>query len=761
MTQAKKQLLGTIPRSLLAIAIAAAFPAHSAWAQTAAGEGAESKDPSQIETVIVTAQRRAENIKSVPMSISTLKGEKLDTLTASGADIRFLSARTPSLNVESDFGRSFPRFYIRGLGNTDFDLNASQPVGLVFDEVVQENPIIKGFPVFDVDQIEVLRGPQGTLFGRNSPAGVVKFESVKPSRKFEGYGSFGFGNNDALNLEGAVNVPLDENLAARFSLQSQNRADRVFNNRPGAITNKFEGYDDVAARIQLLYKPNETFSALLNVHGRNANGSATLFRANIIKKGTNELVDGFRYNDYPTDGGNAQTLETAGYNVRLKWQLNGLTLNSITGFESGQFFSRGDVDGGFGAGPGSGPGKPQGNATVVIPFTAETADGVPDLRQFTQEFRIESNTNSPLQWLAGAYFFEEKLTVDSFNYDTLNNNLQFGRAVQKQKSQANAIFGSVNYAVNDQLKLRGGLRYTNDRKDFRAERTVNPFGGPRLAPLTANPKDTNYSGDVSAVYELDKDTNLFTRFATGFRAPSIQGRILFGDTISVASSEKNRSFEVGIKQDLFNRRARYSLTAFAFRVKDLQLTAGSGSINQNRLVNADKAEGQGVELDLQANLNTNFKVNFSASYNDTEIKDSRLFVAPCGGGCTVTNRPGPLPGTVFIDGNPLPRAPKVIANVSLRYSLPVANGEFFAITDVSYRDTFNFFLYEAKEYRAKPLTETGLRTGYKWLDGKYELALYARNLTNRQQVIAAIDFNNLTGIINEPRAAGIQFKGNF
>ena len=110
----------------------------------------------------------------------TLSGEKLDVLNSGGNDVRFLSGRVPSLNIESSFGRAFPRFYIRGLGNTDFDLNASQPVSLVYDDVVQENPILKGFPVFDLERVEVLRGPQGTLFGRNTPAGVVKFESVTP-----------------------------------------------------------------------------------------------------------------------------------------------------------------------------------------------------------------------------------------------------------------------------------------------------------------------------------------------------------------------------------------------------------------------------------------------------------------------------------------------------------------------------------------------------------------------------------------------------
>jgi iron complex outermembrane receptor protein len=131
----------------------------------ALGQESRPADPgaAQLEVITVTAERRSENIKDVPNSVSAVRGEFLEVLNSSGQDVRLLAGRVPSLNIESSFGRAFPRFYIRGIGNTDFDVNASQPVSLVFDDVVQENPILKGFPLFDIEQIEVLRGPQGTL----------------------------------------------------------------------------------------------------------------------------------------------------------------------------------------------------------------------------------------------------------------------------------------------------------------------------------------------------------------------------------------------------------------------------------------------------------------------------------------------------------------------------------------------------------------------------------------------------------------------
>jgi iron complex outermembrane receptor protein len=754
-------------QGLMWFAILGAFPLQSALAQdtpadaAAAPQATAEQGQKRLDVVIVTAQRRAENIRDVPMSITTLSGDRLDNLTAGGQDIRFLSGRSPSLSVESDYGRSFPRFYIRGQGNTDFDLNASQPVGLVVDDIVQESPMLKGFPVFDTERVEVLRGPQGTLFGRNSPAGVIKFDSVRPAFNREGYFSAGVGNDGAKNAEGAFNLPLGDTVAARVSLQSQNRDDRVHNPRPTG-TRDLEGYHDNAGRIQVLFQPNKDVSALVNVHARDLDNNATLFRANIIKPGTSDLVDGFDYDTYPTDGINKQTLRTKGANLRLRWQLDRLTLHSITGYETAKFDSRADVDGGYGAvyAQPSGPG--------YIPFVVETADLLPHHRQLSQEFRAESTIAGPLQWIGGLFFFKEDIQIDSISFDSLapGNPQSPFYATQNQSTRSWAAFGSLNYTVSDKLKLRGGLRYTSDSKDFSAKRVEASTAG----PFVIDNDSSNVSWDLSGTYALDKDTNLFGRIATGYRAPSMQGRLNgLADRPSFAGAEKALSVEAGIKQELFDRRARISASVFQYRVNDKQLTAGSGVINMNQLINADKVTGQGVELDLQAVLSDALRLTAGASYNDTAIKDASLFVQQCGNfantggraGCTVTNPAGPFPGTVRIDGNPLPRAPKWQGNFALFYSAPLADGVFFASTDWAYRSTYNMFLYEAKEYKARSLVEGGARVGYKWEDGKYEVAAFARNITDRVQVVGAIDFDNLTGILNEPRTLGAQFKVNF
>ncbi len=749
---------------VLGLLIAAGLPMSSVFAQTADAPAKETKSANgKLETITVTAERRSENIKDVPNSVTALRGETLDIINSSGQDIRMLAGRVPSLNIESSFGRAFPRFYIRGLGNTDFDLNASQPVSLVYDDVVQENPILKGFPVFDIEQIEVLRGPQGTLFGRNSPAGVVKFDSVKPRRVDEGYFNIAYGTYSSVNLEGAANFVINNDWAVRASVQTQRRNDWVANTYGAGPTKKLEGFNDSAARVQFMYQPNSDFSALFNVHHRDLDGSARLFRANIIKPGTNDIVSGFSPEKISLDGRNSQAVRNTGGSVRLKWNFNDLTLNSITGYETVTSFSRGDIDGGYGAsflGAGnSGPG--------FIPFTAESADGLPNHKQISQELRLESQAKGPFKWLAGLYYFNEKISIDSFNYDSLANGVVNGIAKQHQENKAYAAFGSVNYAFTDAFSIRGGLRYTSDKKDFYADRLLAPpFSPTFIGRLRNNTNVSDVSWDFSGTYAISKDTNFYARVAKGFRAPSIQGRLLFGDSVSVANAEKVISTEVGIKSDLWEKRARLSANLFHYDVKDLQLTAVGGSANFNRLLNAAKATGQGAELDFQAYITDNLLFSIGGSINDTQIKDGNLRTQVCGSGCTFTD-PVTTPAAGFsaaivsINGNPLPQAPKYVANTSLKYSMPMAGGEFFVVTDWAYRSKISFFLYQSKEYTGKALVEGGLRVGYKWADGKYEAAVYSRNITNQIRVVGGIDFNNLTGFINEPRFIGAQFKANF
>jgi len=740
-------------RYTLSLAIACALAGNAAFAADAAPAD-EAAAPKQLADITVTAEKRSENIQKVPESITAIDTEKLDILKSGGDDVRFLSGRVPSLLIESSFGRTFPRFYIRGLGNTDFDLNASQPVSFVYDDVVLENPILKGFPVFDIDQVEVLRGPQGTLFGRNTPAGVVKLDSKKPTQEPDGYVDVSYGRYGNTNVEAAFGAGLNSDWAFRVSFLDQHRDDWVKNTAPGK-SNELGGYDTQALRLQLEYKPSDTFSALLNVHGMNINGSAILFRGNIIQPGTNNFVPGWKRDEISIDGQNFQNVTSSGASLRLKWDFESMELNSITSFDRVQTLSHGDIDGGYGAAfaPPSGPG--------LIPFPSESADGLPFHRQITQEIRLSSkDSTSPLDWIVGVYYFNENITVDSFDYSTLGGSVEDGYAQQKQLDVSAAVFGSVGYQLTDALKIKAGLRYSHDDKNWTATRYVSPIGAGPIGPLFEDPSYSHTTGDLSATYSVSKDTTLYARAATGYRAPSIQGRLLFGDTPSVAKAETITSGEAGIKSDLFDHRATISADVYAYEMKNQQLTAVGGTTNFARLVNAKKTEGRGFELDARAYVTDNLMLTAGTSYNFTKIKDPNLYITPCAA-CTVLD-PEIVEGGVTlasINGNPLPQAPKWIGNVTARYAIPFKDGELFAYTDWAYRSKVSYFLYQSIEFTGKAWVEGGLRVGYAWDEGKREVSLFGRNILDKKAITGGIDFNNLTGYVNEPRIWGVQFRG--
>lgn len=746
-------------------------------------------DDQGLGEIVVTAQRREENLQDVPLSITAVRGDKLDAIASGGQDIRFLSGRVPSLIVESSFGRTFPRFYIRGLGNTDFDFNASQPVSLVYDDVVLENPILKGFPVFDLDRVEVLRGPQGTLFGRNTPAGIVKFDSVKPGKDINGFGRVSYGSYNGVTAQGAVGGQIaGDALSTRISAIYQRQDGYVDNVLPSGTTkDRFEGYHEFAGRAQFLLKPSDDFDILLGGQVRSLVGTARLFRANVFTRGQEGLNANFVRNRVSVDGKNDQSVDTWNLSARLTYDAGPVSLISVTSYWNGTATSVGDVDGGFGASflPANltGPG--------YIPFTAETRDSIPKLRQFTQEFRIASNGNNALSYQAGLFYFNEQLRIVSENYSTLGdpNNAPGGVNIfvdQNQSSKAYGVFGSLTYKLTDQFSVTGGIRYNDDKRDYvvvRSKDTQFPnFLQNPLGTVRRSVSENNVTWDLSATYAASDDVNLYARVARGYRAPSIQGRILFPPAtatplesgVTIGKSETIQSYEAGIKSTFLDGRGRFNLNGFVYDLNNAQLTAVGGGVNANRLINAKKVRGYGFEADLELKPVPELLLTAGLSYNHTEIRDPGLTTAACGAVrtdtfpnvslCTILD-PIVVPAAPFsaaivnINGNSLPQSPRWIANWTARYGVPVGNGEVYAYTDWAYRSKINFFLYDSVEFQSKHLLEGGLRLGYK--TDRFDVSAFVRNITDTTEAVGGIDFNNLTGFVNEPRIWGVEFGVKF
>jgi iron complex outermembrane receptor protein len=690
----------------------------------------------QLEEVIVTAQKREQSLLDVPLSVATLSGERFSAIFEGGADIRGLSARVPGLYVESSNGRVAPRFYIRGLGNIDFDLAASQPVSIIMDEVVKENVVLKSFPLFDIEQVEVLRGPQGSLFGRNTTAGSIKFESRKPTREFEGRAKVDIGELDTLNFDGAVGGGLTDTVAGRIALLYQNRGDWIDNGFTGE-NDALGGFTEKAMKGFLLYEPNDRFSALLGAHHRDLDGTAAVFRANIFTPGSNNLNENYDRDTVFFDEGNnnPQKYRNTGVNLKLEYDLDTVTLTSITAWEDAKGSSLGDIDGGFGASflPFMGPG--------FIPFPSQTKDAA-DVRQVTQELRLSTNAGERLNWQVGMFFFDATLEVETSPFFIPSTTVE-------HENTSFAVFGQADYALTDAWTVTAGLRWTDDDKDFT---------GPGFNESVA---DDQMSGDLAVSYAANDTSVYWAKVGTGFRAPSIQGRdVAFGAAPSIADSETINSIEAGYKAEYMDNRVRLNAAVFYYEVDDIQFTAVGGASNSIQLVNANQGTGQGVELDLEWMISDNLTVTFGGAYADTEINDRNLRVGACAA-CTINN-PVDADNRVLVDGNPFPNAPETTFNFTASYSIPVGReSELFAFTDWAYQGDTQFFLYDAAEFVTDGQFEGGLRVGWRLLDGSMEVALFGRNITDEENVQGAIDFNNLTGFTNEPRIFGLSLSSVF
>jgi outer membrane receptor protein involved in Fe transport len=689
-------------------------------------------DELTVGEVVVTAQKRSENLQDVPLSVAALDGERLQSIFAGGDDILSLSARVPALYAESSNGRVAPRFYIRGLGNADFDLAASQPVSVIMDDVVMENVVLKSTPLFDLDRVEVLRGPQGTLFGRNTTAGIVKFDTIRPSQTLSARGTATYGSYGTLSFDGGLGAPIVEDLlAARLSVLVQRRDDWIDN----AFTRKnnaLGGYEETAVRLQLLFTPTEDFSALLGVHNRSLDGTSAVFRANVLTKGSNKLNANFDREKVFFDGGggNPQAYDGSGASLKMDYKLPSATLTSITAYQTTNGVSRGDIDGGNTT---NGPG--------FIPFPSDTADGIKDLDQITQEVRLASDAGGPVTWQAGAYYFDSRMVLRTDPGFVAPTEL-------RHENTSWAVFGQASYEVSDDLKLTAGLRWTSDEKSLTNIVAPIPFA-------KINVSDEQVSWDVSAFYDVSDTVGLYGRVARGFRGPTIQGRdVAFFGAPSVAQSETILSWEAGFKSELFDRRVRLNGAVFTYTVNDPQFTAVGGSGNIVRLLNAKEGGAWGFELDGEWVVNENLLLTAGYSYADTEIKDNALAVGVCAQ-CTVTD-PLNSQNRALINGNPFPNAPEYMFDVSARYSVSLGNGgELFAFTDWSVQGKTNLFLYESKEFVTDGNFEGGLKVGYAREDGSWEVALFGRNITDEANIKGGIDFNNNTAFVNEPRVIGV------
>ncbi len=758
--------------TLLAAAGGAFADDAPALQDKAASTRREPGSATSLDTVTVTAERREQNLQEVPVSVGVMQGDAMRQITAGGDDtLLALSGKVPSLYAETTTGRIFPRFYIRGLGNIDFYLGASQPVSIIQDDVVLEHVVLKSNPVYDLDQVEVLRGPQGTLFGRNTTAGIVKFDSIKPSDTWQGQVSASYGSYGTVSVDGGFGGPVNDVLSFRVSALYQHRDDWVDNtysgpSADGTRTPKKDamgGYDDRNARLQLLLKPSGNFSLLASAHTRDYDGTSTLFLRGALKKGSNTVDVPRDQVAYDEADDNPQAYKTHGGSVKAIYDFGNVSLTSISAYETTSGYSRGDTDGGAAAdypynGVPNGYGQSMGQ--------------VRDLDQYTQELRLASEGDSAWQWQVGAYWFDSRDTTDFYQrawflQAAAHNPNNWVRLRNSNTSWAG--FGQLSWQASDRLSFTAGFRETEDSKHTRLLKTADTAAGTVTYKGRRDVKmsDTQPSWDLSAMYRFTPEVSGYARVARGFRGPTIQGRsAVFNADFTTADSETILSWEAGIKSDLFDHRLRLNATAFTYTVDDIQLN-GNDANGNGVLFNADKARAYGLEADLDWRPVPNLSLTAGLSLLHSEIQDKRVYAQVCGLNgvlvCTVNDPTIRIGSNVYaqIDGNPLPNAPKYNLNLAARYDIPVADGgAYFVATDWNKQGYTSFVLYDSKEFNASGNHEGGLKLGYSGGYGAWELALFARNITNQKNLKGVIE-NYMAAVYNEPRIVGVSLNANW
>ena len=750
---------GVRKRALLA---AAAFSALSFATAAAAAE----ETGGELSEVVVTAERRSENLQKVPLSVAVMGAEDVRAAAAGGDDtLLSLSGKVPSFYAETTTGRIFPRFYIRGLGNIDFYLGASQPVSIIQDDVVLEHVVLKSNPVFDVQQVEVLRGPQGSLFGRNTTAGIVKFDTVRPSNTLQARAQATYGSKNTITFDGGVGGPIVADKAAfRISALYQHRDNWVDNtfagvSADGTVTPKKDtmgGFDEKDVRAQLLLTPNEDLTVLASAHARDYKGTSTLFLRNALVKGSNKPNAPRDRVAYDEAQNNPQAYSTQGASLNIAYDFGPMTLTSITAYETSNGYSRGDTDGGAAANFGG------------IGF-GQSMGQLRDLDQYTQELRVSSNGDSRLKWQFGGMLFDSEDLTDFYqrayflNTSAKNPN-NYVRL--RNINMSWALFGQASYQVTDQLTITAGARETEDTKKTKLLQTANTaagavtYTGRRYVRLS----DSKLSWDLSALYQVNPDFGVYARVAKGFRGPTIQGRsAVFNADFTTADSETIVSYEAGFKSVLFDNTLRLNATAFAYRVNDIQLN-GNDSNGNGVLFNADKADAYGLEADAEWRPIENLTLTGGVSLLHSEIKDKRVYAQVCALNgvvvCTVQDPTIKVGANTFaqIDGEPLPNAPKYNLSFTARYDFPVNDdGKVFVATDWNVQGYTSFVLYKTKEFNSKGNFEGGARIGYEGGDGAYEVALFARNITNEKNLKGVIE-NYMAAVYNEPRIVGVSLS---
>ena len=731
------------------------------------------QEGSALEEIIVTAQKREERLQDVPISVTALSGDQILALKLnSGSDIARLA---PNLRVSVAGNEDQPKFSIRGLSQFDTNLNASSPTGVFTDEVYISSQFLGGPQLYDMARLEVLRGPQGTLFGKNTTAGAISFISHKPSLSggAENYFVAEYGDNNYYRVQGGADLPSgSDTFGARVAFNASKSDGWIKNRYASPAARDLSSIDNYAGRLSLRYQVGD-LDAVARLWTTRSSPTAI----GIIGEGTcpafcfpTFLTGGA---PYPPDTNVARVnprispytgqpfdshegawdrsgtidVKGTGVNLTLNYDMGRYSLTSISSYLDGNFSNYVDADGSY-------------VNLFHIDFLADTTE-------ISQDLRLTSGYDGPFNFIAGLYYFRdvvEPATTTHFGPPVSNPPLSLRDATttyeQTRSSLAAYLDGTYKLGA---AEVYAGLRVTKEEGDVNDFTTVRSDGVVTLPPTHVGYDETKPSVRLGMRYNFTTDVMGYAQYARGYRSSSINGSAGCAAELNVAKPEFLDSFELGYKSQWLERRLQINASAFYYTFKDQQFrnptpgTTGCGGANPlaTQLVNAAKSRIYGVELETLARITTNLDITFGMGLLDSEYQELSLFDST-----TSTTRD--------LSGNNVLEAPPYTVNLGVNYKVQVGGGDILFHGDSVWvgRQFYTAFndITPYNEQQSSSSYETNARIAYRSAGQRFEFGLWGKNLNNNEAVNWAINpqvFGIKFTTVPYPRRYGADFRWNF
>jgi iron complex outermembrane receptor protein len=711
-------------------------PALAGQDQQAPQAGDAAAPAEGIQEILVTARKFRESAQSVPAAINVIGG---DAIAERGiTNVQALQGQLPSIAIGEVNG--IAQITSRGLGNDNFAAGSDPSVGLNIDGVVVSQPGAQLGAFFDLERVEVVRGPQGTLYGRNTTGGAINLVTARPTSTFKGYGRLSYGNYNALTLEGAVSGPVaGDTVLARVAFKTESHDGYGKNVRTG------KDIDDAqrrALRGSLLLAPSDKLEIFLSgeytsEHDANyqIKYAEDSFPGNPALRPPGILAGSF----FAADPRDLNT-DVDPRNDRHTYSLTGivtleandwLTVKSISGYRRYKQIGARDFDG-----------TAATVAGVLIPVKTN---------QYTQEFQATVETDS-IKAVAGAYYYKENLVSDirigANPYGPVNL-LTISQAGTVD-TESIAGFANITYNLTDQFGINLGGRWSWERREG-----VSKFVRlGTLFPFQTADSVTDFVPRIGIEFHPNSDTLIYASYSEGLKS----GVIASGSLSPILRPERVKAYEGGIKSTLFNRTLRANLSLYRYDIQDLQVSRTLPGVTPGSFVsvfeNAANARAQGVELELVWQPSWNLQLSAVSGYSDATF--TRFL--------TINPLDGPTGVLVDQAGNRLVQTPKWSSTLSVEYKMEVGSGTVTTNAQAQYQSRVFFTPFGDNRTSQKPVTRFDLSARFDPEDKRWFASLWARNVTN--ELVATTKFviasgRYISGQYTPPRTYGATIGYNF